>query len=123
MCLSVLYRNPNGWTDRDEIWHRGGPRGGEGSWGGFDPVPPPPGYGVRKGGTGCSGASTVRFGENFIKQKLQGTPDLVGRVTFLGPKSGSGRTWAPCPSGAMVTHYEGQLIKTKLHDMSLIAIW
>ena len=28
VCLSVLYRNPNGWTDRDEIWHRGGPRGG-----------------------------------------------------------------------------------------------
>ena len=76
--MSVLYRNPNGWTDPDEIWHGGGPRGGEGSWGGFGQVPPPPGYGVRKGGAGASGASTVRFGENFMKQKLQGTPDLVG---------------------------------------------
>ena len=40
-CLSVcLYGNPNRWTDQDEIWHGGGPQGGEGSWG----------YGVRKGG-------------------------------------------------------------------------
>ena len=44
--------------------------GGEGSWGFFDPVPPPPGYGVHKGVWGASGASTVHFGENFIKQKL-----------------------------------------------------
>ena len=84
--------------------------------------PTPPGTGCVKGVRGASGASTVRFGKNFIKQKLQGTPDLVGQVTFSGPKSGSGRTWAPCPSGAMVTHYEGEFIKTKLHDMSLIAI-
>ena len=33
-CLYVLYRNPNCWTDWDEIWHRGGPQGQEGSWGG-----------------------------------------------------------------------------------------
>ena len=45
--------------------------------GGFDPVPHPPGTGCIKGVWGASGASTVRFGENFIKQKLQGTPDLV----------------------------------------------
>ena len=31
VCLCVLYRNPNGWMDRDEIWHGGGPRGGEGT--------------------------------------------------------------------------------------------
>ena len=30
----------------------------------------PPKYGVRKGVWGASAASTVRFGENFIKQKL-----------------------------------------------------
>ena len=41
----------------------------------------------------------------------------------MGPKSGSGRTWAPCPSGAMVTHYEGEFIKSKLHHMFLLAIW
>ena len=59
---------------------------GEGSWGGFDPVPPPPRYWVRKGGGGASGASTVHFGENFIKQKLQGTPDLVGAGQLFGPQ-------------------------------------
>ena len=47
LCVCSLLKS-NGWTDRDEIWH-----GGEGSWGGFDPVPPPPGNGVRKGGAGC----------------------------------------------------------------------
>ena len=25
VCSSVLNRNPNHWTDLDEIWHRGGP--------------------------------------------------------------------------------------------------
>ena len=25
VCLSVIYRNPNGWMDRDEIWQGGGP--------------------------------------------------------------------------------------------------
>ena len=60
--MSVLYRNPNGWTDRDEIWHRGGPGGG----GRFDLVPPPPGTGCVKGVWGASGASTVHFGENVL---------------------------------------------------------
>ena len=44
--------------------------------GGFDPVHPP-GKRVHKGLWGASGASAVHFGENFIKQKLKGTPDLV----------------------------------------------
>ena len=64
MCVSVLYRNPNGWTDQDKIRHGGGPQGGK-VLGVFLARPPPPAYGVRKGG----------------------------------------------PSGAMVTHYEGELIK------------
>ena len=49
--------------------------------GGFWPVPPlptPPGMGCIKGVWGASGASTMRFDENFIKQMLQGNPDLVG---------------------------------------------
>ena len=31
VCVFALYTNPNPWTDQDEIWQRGGPRGGEGS--------------------------------------------------------------------------------------------
>ena len=62
MCLSVLYRNPKCWMDRDEIWHGGGPCF-------FDSVPPPPVMGCIKG---VLGASAVSFGKNFIKQKLKG---------------------------------------------------
>ena len=35
---------------------------------------------------GTSGASTVRFGKNFLKQKLQGAPDLVGAGYLFGPQ-------------------------------------
>jgi len=42
-----------------------------------------------------------------MKQKLLGRSVLGGgRIIFLGPKSGSGRTWAPCASGAMVNHFQ-----------------
>ena len=56
--------------------------------GGFQPgTPIPPGTGCVKGVWGASGASGVHFGENFIEQKLQGTPNLVRFVIFLDPKS------------------------------------
>ena len=55
---------------------------GDGSWGVSAWYPHPPHTGCIKGVRGASGASTVHFGENFIKQKLQGTPDLV-RVGHL----------------------------------------
>ena len=48
--------------------------------------PHPPGTGCVKGVRGASGASTMRFGKNFIKQKLQGTPDLVGAGHLFGPQ-------------------------------------
>ena len=85
MGVCVLYRNPNGWTDRDEIWHGGGPRGG---WflGFLTRYPTPLGTGCIKGMRGASGASTMCFGENFIKQKLQGAPDLVGAGCLFGPQ-------------------------------------
>ena len=79
VCLFVLCRNPNGWTDQDEIWHRGGPQGGEGSWV-FLPSTPTPRI------QGASGASTMHFVEHFIKQKLQGTPNLVGVGHLFWPK-------------------------------------
>ena len=57
--------------------------------GGFNtvpPPPPPPGTGCIKGVQGVSGASAVHFGKNFIKQKLQGAPDLVGVGHLFGPQ-------------------------------------
>ena len=56
---------------------------------GFRPgTPTPPGTGCVKGVWGASGASTMRVGENFKKQKLQGTLDLV---------EGGSPFWAPNP--------------------------
>ena len=57
MYVYVLYRNLNCWTDFDGIWNIGGPQGQEGSWGCFNPVPPPPGTGCIKGVLGVSEAS------------------------------------------------------------------
>ena len=55
--------------------------------GGFYPVPPIHSlrYRVHKSGTGASGASGVHFVKNSLKQKLLGTPNLVGVVHLFGP--------------------------------------
>ena len=42
--------------------------------GGFDPVPPPPGYGVRKGGTGCLWSLNRAFWQKLYKTKVAGNP-------------------------------------------------
>ena len=84
--MYVLYRIPNCWRVQDIIWHRGGPQGREGSWGGVDLVPYPPGMWCIKGVWRASGASAVHFGENFIKQKLLDIPDLVAAGHFFGPQ-------------------------------------
>ena len=55
-------------------------------FGGVSTRYPPPGTGCVKGVWGASRASTVRFGENFINQKLQGIPDLVGAGHLFGPQ-------------------------------------
>ena len=86
VCLFVLYRNPDGWTDWDKIRHRGGSQGVEGSWGVSTWYPPPPGTGHVKGVWGASGGSIMHFGKNFIKQKLPGAPNLVGAVHLFGPQ-------------------------------------
>ena len=44
------------------------------------------GMGCNNGVQGASGASIVCFGENFIKQKLLGAPDLVGAGHLFGPQ-------------------------------------
>ena len=41
MYVYVLYRNPNRWTDLDEIWQVGGPGGRKGSEG-YQPSTPTP---------------------------------------------------------------------------------
>ena len=54
--------------------------------GGSTQYPHTPGTGCVKEVRGASGASTVHFGENFIQQKLQGTPDLVVAGHLFGPQ-------------------------------------
>lgn len=46
--------------------------------------PNPTGTGCNKGVRVTSAASAMRFVKNLIKQKFQGTPDLVGHL--LGPQ-------------------------------------
>ena len=85
-------------------------------------TPTPPGTGCVKGVRGASGASTVRFGENFIKQKLQGTPDLVGAGHLFGPQIRIRKDLGPLSFWSHGHSLYGEFIKSKLHDMSLIAI-
>ena len=86
MFVYVLYRNPNRWMDLDEIWHIGGPWGREGSGFFLTQYPHPSGTECIKRVWGVSGATAVCFDKNFIKQKLQGTPDLVGVGHLFGPQ-------------------------------------
>ena len=58
---------------------------GEGSWG-VSAQYPTQDTGCVKGVQGASGASGVHFGKNFIKQKLQGTPDFVRAGHLFGPE-------------------------------------
>ena len=89
-----------------------------GGGGGVTRYPDPPGMGCINGIWGASGASSVRFGKHFIKQTLLGTPDLVGVGHLFGPQIRIQKDLGP-----MVTHYEGEFIKSKLHHMFLLAIW
>ena len=52
-----------------------------------------------------SGASAVHFGGNFIKQKLPGTPNLVGVGHLIGPQI---RIWKDL--GPM-SHFQGDFTK------------
>ena len=48
--------------------------------------PPPPVGGGQRVVLEIRAAQTVHFCENFIKQKLQGAPDLVGAGHLFGPQ-------------------------------------
>ena len=63
------------------------------------------------------------FDKNFIKQKLQSASDLVGVGHLFGPQIWIWKDLAPFSSGALVTHYEGELIKQILYCMLPKANW
>ena len=86
MYVNVLYRNPNWRKDLVEIWHIGGPRGREGSWGCFNPVPTPPGYGVHKGDMGCLWSHSLAFWQNLYKTKFAGRPWFSGGGSPFSPQ-------------------------------------
>ena len=56
---------------------------GRGCW----PHTPTPGYGVRKGGTGCLWSLSHVFWQKLHKTEVAGHPWFSGSVTFLGPMS------------------------------------
>ena len=69
--------------------------------GGYQPSTPHPRV------QGVSGASAVHFGKNFIKQKLQGAPDLVGLGHLFGPQIRIWKDLGPlCASGAVLLHFQ-----------------
>ena len=55
-------------------------------WGWTPPTLTPGVQGPQKGAQWSFWASGVHFGENFIKQKLQGTPNVVGVDQPIGPQ-------------------------------------
>ena len=77
VCLFVLYRNPDGWTDWDKIRHRGGSQGVEGSWG-FQPGTPHPRYRACKGGMGCLWRLNHAFWQKLYKTKVARGPQFSG---------------------------------------------
>ena len=89
------------------VWHRGVPQGWEGSW----VVPHTLSRRYIKGMIVASGALAMHISENFINKLCRAPLIKWGWVTFLVPKSVSGRTWAPCPIGM---HYVGALSKIKV---------
>ena len=60
--------------DLDEIWHRGGPQGQKGSWGGT----PTPRYKVHRGGTGGLLSLSRAFCRILYKTKVAGRPWFSG---------------------------------------------
>ena len=70
-------------------------KGGGKVFGFFTWCPTPLGTGCIKRVQCASGALTVHFDKNFIKQKLLGTPDFVGAGHLFGPQIPIGKDLAP----------------------------
>ena len=81
---------------------------GEGSWG------CQPSTRWVKGVQSASGASTVHFGNNFIKQKLLWTPDLVGAGHLFGPQ-----IWIWKDSGPMSFWSHGHSLWRSIHKIKV----
>ena len=79
-----------------------------------NPNPAPSVWGESKGGPVGFWSLSSAFWQKLLKQKLLGTPNLMQWVTFSDPKSGSERPWAWCASVAVVPHFHGEFIKSKL---------
>ena len=83
---------------------------GEVTW-----YPNPQGAGCLKGVLGASGASSVCFGKNFIKQKLQGAPRFSGRRSpFWTPNQDLEGPGLHVILEPWSLTYEGEFIKSKL---------
>ncbi len=81
--VCVRYRNPNHWTNLNEIWHEYTPQWGKVcSWDSKPHTPTPGVRGALNIVWRASAASTVRFGENFYKTKvvLVGTGHIFGFI-------------------------------------------
>ena len=84
MSVCVLYRNPNHWTDWDEIWHGGGPQGWKVLGGGLTWYPHPPGTGCINGVRGASGASAI-LAKTLLNKSCRAPPKCEGRSPFWTP--------------------------------------
>ena len=97
VCLYVwvfyIGRNPNCWTNRDEIQQGCGPWGWEGSWFfgylvGLDTLYPDPQGGPKEGQVGFRSLSRG-FGQKFYQTKVAGHPQLSGvGLNLEGPGPG-----------------------------------
>ncbi len=75
----IRYRNPNHWTDLNEICHGDTPQWGKGSYLGFDPIPPPLGQGGPKQGLPClCSLNNCSIWCKFYQTKAVGHPHFSG---------------------------------------------
>ena len=104
--MSVLYRNLNRWTDLDEIWHGGGPRGGNVMGGGFNQVPSTP---------GCVWSLSCAFLQKLYETKVVGHPQFSGVGLLFGPLI---RIWKDLGPMSFCSH--GHSLWTEVHKTNVV---